>query len=107
MDEVESFLDKGDRILDAGCGGSEHQYTFSRLQMKFPEITGVDLDNTWNGDIMKQDLCDLEFDDGYFDVVLCMDVVKGRSLWFCHDLFPLIVYSSTQALRCSKNLRGL
>ncbi len=81
LDRVMKFLNKRDRILDAGCGGEMHPYCFLKLKETYPNLVGVDLDNKWNPRILRQDLLDLKFRDGDFDVGICMDVLEHIEDW--------------------------
>lgn len=81
LDRVMKFLNRRDKILDAGCGGERHPYCFLKLSESFPNLVGVDLNSKWDSRILKQDLLDLKFRDDSFDVSICMDVLEHIKDW--------------------------
>jgi ubiquinone/menaquinone biosynthesis C-methylase UbiE len=86
MKKVSFFCQGGSKILDAGCGTGI--YTFW-LAKKFPkaEITGIDFSqnmieyakkrgesfNLKNVQLYVKNFEKTEFDDGYFDRIICID----------------------------------
>jgi ubiquinone/menaquinone biosynthesis C-methylase UbiE len=74
-----------DRVLDIGCGDA---YLIAQIQSICTEVRGVDsesqavaLANQILGEyghcsVVQGDCYQLPFDDGYFDMVLCTDVIE-------------------------------
>ena len=77
---ITNYLKKDDKILDAGCGDKSHPYVFSYL-LKNYDTKGIDLDNSWNENIIKGDISKMDFADNSFDVVLCLDVLEHIENW--------------------------
>ena len=71
---------KKDSVLDAGCGDKNHQYAFLQLSRNY-KVTGIDFDNSWNPNIIKGDITNINFADGSFDVVVCLDVLEHIENW--------------------------
>ena len=76
-------LDKGDRVIDVGCGSG-----FLMKRIRDANVTGVDLSDTalsmarvnlsgmGNVRLVKADARQLPFDDSSFDKVVCADVLE-------------------------------
>lgn len=75
MKHVDIFLNnihKADKILDLGCGEGYLVEKYRRLGYN---ITGLDLH--YSSDFVKKgDICHTTFENGEFDVVLCLDVLE-------------------------------
>jgi len=80
LNVVTGYLEKEDKILDAGCGDKNHPYIFLELAKKF-DLTGVDIGNPWHNSIIRGDISCLNFADRSFDVVLCLDVLEHINDW--------------------------
>lgn len=63
---------KDARIVDLGCGEG---ILVEELREKGYEALGVDL-NYESAAVVKDDITNTKFDDGQFDVVLCLDVLE-------------------------------
>ncbi|MEK7664830.1 MAG: methyltransferase domain-containing protein [Patescibacteria group bacterium] len=73
-------IKKEDSVLDAGCGNEHHQYVFLQLSKNY-KVTGIDIDNSWNENIIKGDIRNTGFKESSFDVVLCLDVLEHIGNW--------------------------
>lgn len=82
LKQVESFLSKGQRILDVGCGYGRIAIP---LLKKGYDVCGIDLSANFIKELKKElpsensrrkfrvaDMCDLPFNDKTFDVALCL-----------------------------------
>lgn len=79
-------INRSDTVLDAGCGEGFYSMIFSNLYNC--HVTAIDSDvmildraKTWlkddrNIDFQIANLCKLEFPDGYFDKIVCSEVLE-------------------------------
>jgi len=76
MREVEKYLPKGNgRCLDAGAGAGIYR---ELARAKGYEYFGIDIEPR-GLDVEYGDVCDIPFEDNYFDVVICIDVIEEVS----------------------------
>jgi len=82
VDVALALLDKGDKLLDVGCGNGTLGYF---AKSKYKEVYGIDISeialklSKERGLIVtKVNLNDenIPFEDGYFDFVTCLDVIE-------------------------------
>jgi len=76
MREVEKYLPKGNgRCLDAGAGAGVYRHL---VEVKGYEYFGIDIEPR-GSDIQYGDVCDIPFEDNYFDLAICIDVIEDIS----------------------------
>jgi len=81
IDKILTKINKNSTILDAGCGGYKHKYSFLKLLEKFPLLSGCDLNSTWHPKIKKENILSLTYENNSFDIVLCLNVIEHLPDW--------------------------
>ena len=78
-----SFLDKGDIVLDAGCGSQRRGYPLPLVLTDFySHVYGVDIwdiypeESSKDVTYIKMDMVNMDFKDGLFDTIVCASVLE-------------------------------
>jgi len=79
---VFNLLLRGSRVLDVGVGSGQLINTIA-LSGEFASVTGIDIAThskfvrmTDSFDLRRMDVASMSFEDNFFDVVICMEVLE-------------------------------